>query len=53
MSFKSMYWGDHGNNIVTLRGYVPANKEGFLNKVNHAIESHPVVKEEVLKTFAW
>ena len=51
--FKTYYWGDHGNNIVTSKGYLPQNKEVFLNRVISNIENNPVVGEEVLKTFAW
>jgi radical SAM superfamily enzyme YgiQ (UPF0313 family) len=53
MTFDTFYWGDHGNNIVSLKGQFPDAKNMFLNHVNDAIEHHPVTKEEVLKTFAW
>lgn len=53
MKFNTFYWGDHGNNIVSLKGQFPDAKNMFLKHVNDAIENHPVTKEEVLKTFAW
>ena len=51
--FPMMYWGDHGNNIVTLRGMLPASRERFQDEINRAIADHPVVKQDVLQTFAW
>lgn len=51
--FATFYWGDHGNNIVPMKGPLPELQEVFLNRVNQAIATHPVCKEETLKTFAW
>ncbi|WP_372775958.1 radical SAM protein [Mangrovibacterium sp.] len=53
MNFETFYWGDHGNNIVSLKGKFPDRKEQFLVHVNHAINTHPVVTEKVLHTFSW
>lgn len=52
-NFESFYWGDHGNNIVPHKGRLPESRELFLGHVNRAINTHPVCKEEVLKTYAW
>ncbi len=51
--FEMMYWGDHGNNIETLRGMLPEFKELFLKKIDHAIAHHPVTEQKVLLTTPW
>lgn len=51
--FATYYWGDHGNNVVPMKGRLPEYQEQFLKNITHAIATHPVCKEEVLKTFAW
>ena len=53
LDFETIYWGDHGNNIVPMRGKLPQSQKLFLKKIEHAIATHPVTQEEVLKTFAW
>jgi len=52
-SFDTFYWGDHGNNIVPLKGRLPESRELFSKKIDRAIVTHPVCKEKVLQTFAW
>jgi hypothetical protein len=51
--FETIYWGDHANNIVSSRGILPESQEQFLRKIDHAIDSHPVTKQEVLVTSPW
>ena len=51
--FETIYWGDHGNNIVSSRGKLPASRELFLGRIDHAIANHPVSKQEVLLTAPW
>jgi len=51
--FNMMYWGDHGNNIETLRGILPSHKESFLEKIEHTITHHPVTSQDVLLTSPW
>lgn len=51
--FKIMYWGDHGNNIETLRGMLPTYRDFFLQKINYAITNNPVTQKEVLLTSPW
>jgi len=51
--FETIYWGDHGNNIVSSRGRLPASRELFLGKIKHAIANHPVTEQEVLVTSPW
>lgn len=51
--FPLMYWGDHGNNIVSLKGMLAAHREHFLEKIDQAIAHHPVTREEILKTSPW
>jgi hypothetical protein len=52
-NFDTFYWGDHANNIVSLKGWLPASREVFLKKIEHAIANHPVTEEEVLLTSPW
>lgn len=51
--FPMMYWGDHGNNIETLRGMLPTYRDHFLQTIEGAIEYNPVVKENVLEATPW
>lgn len=51
--FKMLYWGDHGNNIESMKGMLPSHKDRFLKKVDHAIATHPVCGQEVLQTTPW
>jgi len=53
MDFDTFYWGDHGNNIVSIKGDFKTNKERFLEVVDKAIKTHPVTNEEILRTFSW
>ena len=51
--FETIYWGDHGNNIVSSRGMLPESRKLFLGKIDHAIANHPVTEHEVLLTSPW
>jgi radical SAM superfamily enzyme YgiQ (UPF0313 family) len=51
--FETIYWGDHGNNMVSSNSTLPESQEQFLRKIDHAIASHPVTKQEVLVTSPW
>lgn len=51
--FDMMYWGDHGNNIETLRGMLPTSRDFFLQKITYAIANNPLTKKEVLLTSPW
>ena len=53
LAFDTIYWGDHGNNIVSSRGILPESQELFLRKIDHAIAGHPVTKQQVLVTSPW
>ena len=53
MTFDTIYWGDHGNNIVSSKGRLPASRELFLGKIDHAIANHPVTQQKVLLTSPW
>ncbi len=53
LDFPTYYWGDHGNNIVPMRGILPKSHEFFLEKIERAIATHPVTQQEILQTFAW
>ncbi len=52
-NFDTMYWGDHGNNIVASRGRLPAARRVFLERIAHAIAHHPVTEQAVLPTSPW
>lgn len=52
-SFKTYYWGDHGNNIVPMKGWLPEMTESFHKNVCHAIKHHPIVQEEIHQTYTW
>lgn len=51
--FETIYWGDHGNNIVSSKGRLPASRQQFLGKIDHAIATHPVTHQEILQTSPW
>ena len=48
--FETIYWGYHANNIVSSRGRLPESQKQFLRKIDQAIASHPVTKQETLVT---
>lgn len=52
-NFNTFYWGDHSNNIVSSRGRLPDNRQAFLKKIENAITTHPVTRQNVLTTHAW
>ncbi len=51
--FETIYWGDHGNNIVSSKGRLPESRKLFLGKIGHAIANHPVTEMDVLVTQPW
>lgn len=51
--FDTFYWGDHSNNIVPQKGWLPSSRYIFLTRVNNVIKYDPVVKQEELITFSW
>lgn len=51
--FDTFYWGDHGNNIVPMKGRLPASRELFLKNIEHAIATNTATEEEALVTYAW
>jgi radical SAM superfamily enzyme YgiQ (UPF0313 family) len=53
MDCATIYWGDHGNNIVSSKGSLPESRELFLKRIEHAIATHPVTEREVLLTSSW
>lgn len=53
LDFATIYWGDHGNNIVPMRGRLPESQLLFLKEIEQAMINHPVVKLDVLQTFSW
>jgi len=53
MSFETVYWGDHGNNMIQMRGMFPQSKEFFLGHVNDAIRNNPMAKDNIIQTYSW
>lgn len=53
LDFETMYWGDHGNNIVSLKGMLPIYQKRFLGQVENAIATNPITQENVIQTFSW
>lgn len=51
--FPCFYWGDHGNNIATMRGVLPEARQGFLDNINKHILHNPMAKKNVIETYAW
>ena len=51
--FDMLYWGDHGNNIESMRGMLPLNRSIFLEKINNAIANHPVTQKQILQAAPW
>ena len=47
------YWGEHGNNILSLKGRLPESRALFLKKIKHAIATHPVTKKDMLLASPW
>ncbi len=53
LSINTVYWGNHGNNIVPMKGDLPEMQTQFLDYIKRTITTHPVTKEEVLLTNPW
>ena len=53
LDFITHYWGDHGNNVVSMRGWLPQNQNQFLQRVQREIAENPITKQDVIQTFAW
>lgn len=51
--FEMFYWGDHGNNIESLKGMLPSLRQMFIKKVDDAIAYHPTTNHEVLYNSPW
>lgn len=51
--FEHYYWGDHGNNIAHMRGWMPDNRDLFLDHIKAQMERNPVAKQDKLVTYAW
>ncbi|MDV7145856.1 radical SAM protein [Tropicimonas sp. TH_r6] len=52
-NFEHFYWGDHGNNIAHMRGWMPKYRDKFLEHVEMQIAENPVAKQDELVTHAW
>ncbi|GAA5213532.1 B12-binding domain-containing radical SAM protein [Corallincola platygyrae] len=53
LDIPTYYWGDHGNNIASMKGWLPEHQQTFLSKVQHEIRTNPITQQNVIQTFAW
>lgn len=51
--FPCYYWGDHGNNIASMRGVWPEVRQSFLQNINQHIAHNPMAKKNAIETYAW
>ena len=53
LEITTHYWGDHGNNISPMRGWLPQYQDQFLQRIQHEIATNPITQQQVIETFAW
>ncbi len=53
ITFPTLYWGDHANNLVSKRGYLPERQEEFIQILAYAIEHHPLSKANSYSPRPW
>ncbi len=53
IAFPTLYWGDHANNLVSKRGFLPERQEEFIQILTHAIEHHPLSKADSYSPRPW
>lgn len=53
LNIDTYYWGDHGNNIATMRGWLPKNQERFKEHVLDNIANNPITQANVIQAFTW
>lgn len=53
LAIDTYYWGDHGNNIASMRGWLPKNQQRFKQHIIDNITHNPITQENVIQTFAW
>ncbi|MUJ36953.1 B12-binding domain-containing radical SAM protein [Aliivibrio fischeri] len=53
VNFPTVYWGDHGNNSVPMKGLLPDSQAFFLRQINQAIMQNPFAHQDVIQTFSW
>ena len=51
--FDCYYWGDHGNNLSPMKGRLPTSRGLFLDRIAHAMHSHPAAQQDTLHTYPW
>lgn len=51
--FEHFYWGDHGNNIAHMRGWMPRYRDRFVEHIEMQMAENPVAKQDRLVTHAW
>ncbi|MBY5991440.1 radical SAM protein [Ferrimonas balearica] len=53
LKFDTFYWGDHGNNVLSMKGWLPEQQPTFLARVEHAMAHHPIAQQNRLLTQPW
>ncbi len=53
IDFPTLYWGDHANNIVSKRGYLPERQAEYVALLESAIENHPLSKADTYHPRPW
>lgn len=53
LTIPTYYWGDHGNNVSPMRGWLPQHQEEFSDNIAHEIATNPITQDSVIQTFSW
>ncbi len=53
IDFPTLYWGDHANNIIPKRGFLPQKQQEFIALVDAAIAHHPMSKQDHYHPAPW
>ncbi len=53
IDFQTLYWGDHANNLVSKRGYLPERQQEYIALLNDAIAHHPLSKSDTYHPRPW
>lgn len=53
LNFETYYWGDHGNNIAPMKGWLPEHQETFKDHIANQLAFNPITQDNVIETSAW
>ncbi len=53
LNFETYYWGDHGNNIAPMKGWLPQRQQDFKAHIDDHIKHNPITQSHVIQTFSW